>query len=148
MVLRIHPTCICLRRLADLHLNPATGKVTAVSVLRDALRAEAKSDSTYYATYLYITFMHNFLSIFHLTDLTLHEAIFRAGWCIAFLGHWETSVRKSGVGDVKTHCLTRETVADLIIACNGVILFTVLMRDFCFKNKVLLWVKGQVEDRI
>lgn len=89
-----------------------------------------------YATRLYITFMHNFLSIF-VTDMNPEEAVYHAAWRLGFIGYWETSLRKAGgVASVKDHFLSRETAQDVIITCNGVILYAAAMRDFCFVKKV------------
>ncbi|EFJ39925.1 hypothetical protein VOLCADRAFT_108426 [Volvox carteri f. nagariensis] len=54
-------------KLADLDMDPSTGSVKAVSVLRDALETGSHNpvggdgpivDGSYYATFLYVTFMH------------------------------------------------------------------------------------------
>ncbi len=70
---------------------------------------------------------------------TPQVAIEDAAWCLGFVGHWETAIRKAdpnlelGVGK---NFLTNQTRQDVIIACNNVIPAAVLMREHCLAKQV------------
>ncbi|KAG2489191.1 hypothetical protein HYH03_012216 [Edaphochlamys debaryana] len=63
-----------LRTLSKRGVIGLTGAVRAVTTTHDALRGQGPSiDGSFYGTYLYVTFMHYFLRISHLTDLPLRD---------------------------------------------------------------------------
>ncbi|EFJ46900.1 hypothetical protein VOLCADRAFT_105344 [Volvox carteri f. nagariensis] len=139
-------------KLADLGMDPKTGVVQLKTTLRDTLadvgRSEAggegpTADGTVYGTWLYLEFMHNYMSIFNV-EMTPKDAIERAAFILVFIGHWETALRKAAAKNpklgatLKDNFLTSETKQDVIITMNNVILMAKYMRDFCVRNKVLV----------